>query len=145
MFTVKKITRTLFIIGLAISAFGPFMTNGHFLSQTILLDLTFIMAVMIALGVLILYGIGNFTKYKLKIRPAKVLLSLAVILGVQIAGLPVIIKVNKHRVQKAKKFCEKHIPALEEYYAVRGHYPETISLFQSQDIKPEFLEGQKIY
>jgi hypothetical protein len=47
------------------------------------------------------YGIGKFTKYDLNIRPSKVLLSLAIILGVQIAALPVIIKVNNHRVQTA--------------------------------------------
>ena len=145
MSALKKIVRTLFIASLAISAFSPFMTNGNLVSQIAIIALTFVLAVMVALGCLILYGIGNFTKYNLKIRPHKVLLGLAVILGVQIAGLPVIIKVDNHRIKTAKNFCEKHIPAIHEYFAVRGQYPETISLFQIQALKPQFLEGQKVY
>lgn len=141
----RKIIHTLFVVGLVISISSPFITNGHFASQIILFALTFVLAVLVALWVFNLYRIERTTKISQKIRPSRVFLGLAIILGIQIAAFPVIIKWEKHRVQNAKNFCEQYIPALKEYHAARGQFPETISLFQLQELTPGFLEGQKIY
>ena len=141
----RKNLTTLFIGGLVISIFGPFITNGHFASQIVLFALIFVLSVLVALWAFNSYRIERATKTHPKIRPSRVLLGLAIILGIQIATFPVIIKLEKHRVETAKFFCERHIPALREYHAVRGQFPETISLFQVQELKPGFLKGQKIY
>ncbi|MBT8364681.1 MAG: hypothetical protein KJP23_08240 [Deltaproteobacteria bacterium] len=140
----KKLT-TLFIGGLVISLLSPFITNGHFASQLVLFTLIFVLAALVALWAFSSYRIEKTTKSNQKIRPSRVLLGLAIILGIQIAAFPVIIKLEKHRVEKAKNFCEKHIPALRQYHAVRGQFPGALSLFQVQELKPGFLKGQKIY
>ena len=142
---VKRTFITLFVISLAISIFSPFITGGDFTHQIIILALTVFVAAPLSLFALISYGIEKITKYNRKIRPSKVSLGLAIIFAMQIVSLPIITTIESHRIKEAKAFCEKNISKLEEYHSVHGRYPETISLFQLGDIKPEFLERQKVY
>lgn len=141
---VKKLFIALFLISLAISIITPFLSGGDFQHFLILVLIVFV-AMSFLLLALISYGIEKVTKYSRQVGPSKVLLSLAIIFGIQIVSLPVIRAIEYHRIEKAKIFCEKYISKLEEYHSVHGQYPETISLFQLSDKKPEFLDGQNLY
>lgn len=132
-------------MSLAISIFSPFVTGGDFAHQALVLASTVFVAAPFVLLALISYGIEKITKYNRKIRPSKVSLSLAIIFGIQLVSIPIIMAIESHRIKVAKVFCEKYISKLEEYHSVYGQYPETVSLFQLGDRKPEFLDGQKVY